>query len=106
MAQPLVGGIYTADPDRLSLAATMPRFLALEREHRSLILGLRRAARPGEAAGASGARWSLFVTLAEGMEELVAALTARLPPGAVRVGAAVTTVAPTGDGWRVMLADR
>src|SRR5262249_57396717 len=40
VAQPLVGGIYTADPDRLSLGATMPRFLALEREHRSLILGL------------------------------------------------------------------
>ena len=25
VAQPLVGGIYTADPTRLSLAATMPR---------------------------------------------------------------------------------
>src|SRR6185295_19522081 len=42
VAQPLVGGIYTADPDDLSLAATMPRFLTLEREHRSLIVGLRR----------------------------------------------------------------
>ena len=63
VAQPLVGGIYTADPDRLSLGATMPRFLALEREHRSLILGLRRTARaarpPGRAArdGASSSRW-------------------------------------------------
>src|SRR5262249_59360042 len=41
VAEPLVAGIYTAVPERLSLAATMPRFLALEREHRSLILGLR-----------------------------------------------------------------
>ena len=88
VAQPLVGGIYTADPERLSLAATMPRFLALEREHRSLILGLRRTARAAEAAGASGARWSLFVTLAGGMEELVTALAARLPAGAVRLGTA------------------
>jgi oxygen-dependent protoporphyrinogen oxidase len=105
VAQPLVGGIYTADPDHLSLAATMPRFLALEQQHRSLILGLRRASRPGEAAGASGARWSLFVTLADGMEELVAALAARLPPGAVRVGTPVAAVAPAPAGWRVELAD-
>jgi oxygen-dependent protoporphyrinogen oxidase len=104
VAQPLVGGIYTADPDHLSLAATMPRFLALEQEHRSLILGLRRTARP-TAAGASGARWSLFVTLADGMEELVTALAARLPPGAVRLGAAVGAVAPEADGWRVELTD-
>jgi protoporphyrinogen/coproporphyrinogen III oxidase len=101
VAQPLVGGIYTADPDRLSLAATMPRFLALEREHRSLILGLRRTARAGETAGASGARWSLFVTLAGGMEELVAALAARLPAGAVRLGSPVGGIVPAPDGWRV-----
>ncbi|MBP1688716.1 MAG: hemY, partial [Deltaproteobacteria bacterium] len=37
VAQPLVGGIYTADPDDLSLAATMPRFLEMERKFRSII---------------------------------------------------------------------
>src|SRR5207245_5913419 len=30
IAQPLIAGIYTADPDTLSLAATMPRFLELQ----------------------------------------------------------------------------
>ncbi len=104
VAQPLVGGIYTADPDRLSLAATMPRFLALEREHRSLIVGLRRTARR-EAAGASGARWSLFVTLAGGMEELVTAIAARLPEGAVRLATPVAAVAPVAGGWRIELQD-
>ena len=86
------------------LAATMPRFLALEREHRSLILGLRRTARARRRPGASGARWSLFVTLAGGMEELVTALAARLPHGAARVGTPVTAVelAPgrlAGPSW-------
>jgi protoporphyrinogen/coproporphyrinogen III oxidase len=104
VVQPLVGGIYTADPDRLSLAATMPRFLALEQEHRSLILGLRRGSRRGEAHHASGARWSLFVTLAGGMEELVTALVARLPAGAVRLGTTATAVAPVPSGWRIQLA--
>src|SRR5215212_6999277 len=30
MAQPMVGGIYTADPETLSLRATLPRFLDME----------------------------------------------------------------------------
>jgi oxygen-dependent protoporphyrinogen oxidase len=42
MAQPMVGGIYTADPEQLSLRATMPRFLEMEREHGSLIRALRK----------------------------------------------------------------
>ena len=37
LVQPLVGGIYTANPERLSVAATMPRFLEMEREHGSLM---------------------------------------------------------------------
>ena len=32
VAQPLVGGIYAADPDKLSLGATMPRFKEMERQ--------------------------------------------------------------------------
>jgi oxygen-dependent protoporphyrinogen oxidase len=107
VAQPLVAGIYTADPDTLSLAATMPRFLELERRERSLILGLWRGARraPAEAAGASGARWSLFVTLADGMEELIRALAVRLPSDVVRLKARVTDVAREGSGWRLGLRD-
>ncbi|MEK7385629.1 MAG: protoporphyrinogen oxidase, partial [candidate division NC10 bacterium] len=62
VAQPLVAGIYTADPDDLSLAATMPRFLELEKRERSVILALWRAGRKAPQAGTSGARWSLFVT--------------------------------------------
>src|SRR5262245_58825355 len=101
VAQPLVAGIYTADPDDLSLAATMPRFLELERRERSVLLGLRRAAGRAPAAGTSGARWSLFVTLRDGMEELVTALARRLPPGAPRLKRRVDGVERRAGGWRV-----
>ena len=103
VAQPLVAGIYTADPDELSLSATMPRFLEMERRERSVILALWRAARkaPAQHAGTSGARWSLFVTLARGMDELVQALAARLPPGAVRLKERVTGVARESGRWRI-----
>ncbi|MBI4591088.1 MAG: protoporphyrinogen oxidase [Candidatus Rokubacteria bacterium] len=107
VAQPLVAGIYTADPDSLSLAATMPRFLELEQAQRSLILALWRAARraPATATGVSGARWSLFVTFAGGMEEFVRALADRLPSGSVRLKEKVVGLHRVAAGWRVSLAD-
>jgi oxygen-dependent protoporphyrinogen oxidase len=102
VAQPLVGGIYTADPDDLSLAATMPRFLEMERRSRSIIWSMwsqmRRA--PAAARSTSGARWSLFVSAADGMQSLVDAIAARLPPESLRVH---TTVEAVGHDrvWRI-----
>jgi oxygen-dependent protoporphyrinogen oxidase len=101
VAQPLVAGIYTADPDDLSLRATMPRFLDLERRERSVALALWRAGRRAPVGGTSGARWSLFVSLRGGMAELVDALAARLPGGAVRLGHRVTGLARADGGWRL-----
>jgi protoporphyrinogen/coproporphyrinogen III oxidase len=97
VAEPLVGGIYTADAERLSLAATMPRFRDLERRHRSVILGLRAAGRSAVA----GARYALFVAPVLGMGSLVEALARRLPEGTIRLRAAVTELAPGAGGWRV-----
>jgi len=102
VAQPLVAGIYTADPDDLSLAATMPRFGELERRERSIILGLWRGSRRAPMVGTSGARWSLFVTFANGMEELVSTLASRLPTGAVRIKHRVDGVERHGRGWRLL----
>src|SRR5439155_1241105 len=101
VAQPLVAGIYTADPDDLSLTATMPRFAELERRERSIILGLWRASRRAPQAGISGARFGLFVTLKEGMEELVAALATRIQSDAVLLKHRVAGVERRGNRWRV-----
>lgn len=91
MAQPMVGGIYTADPEQLSLRATMPRFLEMERVHRSLILALRKAGRSGgvRRRGTSGARYNLFLAFDEGMQTLTDALASRLPPGVARLNTRV-----------------
>ncbi|MBI2543687.1 MAG: protoporphyrinogen oxidase, partial [Candidatus Rokubacteria bacterium] len=71
--------------------------------HRSLILALWRASR--KAQGVSGARWSLFVTFADGMEEFTRALGDRLPPGSVRLKERVVGLRRDGGRWRVGLAD-
>jgi oxygen-dependent protoporphyrinogen oxidase len=79
IAQPVVGGIYTADPEKLSLAATLPRFLEMERKNGSLIRGARRHRRRQPASdNASGARYGLFASLTDGMSELQDALAARV----------------------------
>ena len=107
VAQPLIGGIYTADPDQLSLAATMPRFLQMEREQRSVTYAMWQAARkrPQEAKNASGARWSLFVTLRNGMQQFVDALMPRLSLGEIHCHASVATVRQSDRAWLVERTD-
>jgi oxygen-dependent protoporphyrinogen oxidase len=94
MAQPMVGGIHTADPEQLSLRATMPRFLEMEHEHRSLIQALRKQNRSPtvsegsvdggksptvkEGASTSGARYSLFLSFDQGMQLLTDKLAERI----------------------------
>ncbi|HEX8175030.1 MAG TPA: protoporphyrinogen oxidase [Pyrinomonadaceae bacterium] len=95
MAQPMVGGIYTADPEKLSLKATMPRFLEMERKHRSLIWAMwnaRRRVSREERQGTSGARYSLFLSLDEGMQLLSDTLAARLPAGTIHLNRGVERI--------------
>lgn len=108
MAQPMVGGIYTADPEALSLRATMPRFLEMERNSRSLIRGMWRARRKlsaQQANGTSGARYSLFLSFDDGMQVLVERLAARLPPGSIRLKSRVDSLSldRTTESWKLHL---
>ena len=111
LVQPLVAGIYTADPNDLSLRATLPQFLAMEREHGSLILaGWRESRRRGPRSlerQASGARYGMFVTLADGMDTLPTALAQALPEGTVRTGTAVRRITRNEpiSPWLVELLD-
>ena len=96
MAQPMVGGIYTADPETLSLRATLPRFLDMERDHRSVILAMMRQ---GQKRGTSGARYSLFLSFDGGMEVLVDALKRVIPN--VRLNTRVDAIQKSGNGWTI-----
>ena len=89
LAQPLLGGVYNADPDDLSLSAAFPRFKEMERTHGSLIRAL--ASRP-TAAQTSGARYSLFISFKKGMGSLIQALTAALPSDALKLNHRVQAV--------------
>jgi protoporphyrinogen/coproporphyrinogen III oxidase len=112
VAQPLAGGIYTADPAKLSVTATMPRFVEMERRYGSLIRGLRAAARTQRENGrTSGARWSLFVSFSNGIGQFTDALAMRLG-NAIRCRSRVIGLErqepaerPRRRAWRLRLED-
>ncbi len=92
LGEPLLAGIHSGDPERLSIRATFPRFVELERRHGSLIRGMRAAARPKAPPSAP------FHSLQGGMIELVDALVAGLPRGALRRSTTVRSIR-RGNGF-------
>jgi len=118
IVQPLVGGIYTADPEKLSLASTLPRFIEMERSHGSLIRAAlagrgqqpngtaQPSGSPLQAGSRSGARYELFVAPRDGMSSLIQALADRLPSNCVQLNAPVQRIEPAADGqWSVQLGE-
>jgi oxygen-dependent protoporphyrinogen oxidase len=71
LAEPLLAGVYGGSPDRLSVEATMPRLVAIERKHGSLTRGV--LSEPKRSSG------SLFKTLKRGLGSLVDALRPHVP---------------------------
>ena len=102
IAQPMIAGIYTADPEHLSLAVMMPQFLELERKHGSVIRGMIATGLGGHGkSGTSGPRYGLFATLSGGLEELPAAVAARLAPGTVTLDAPARDLRRAGGRWEL-----
>jgi protoporphyrinogen/coproporphyrinogen III oxidase len=136
VAQPMIGGIYTGDPEKLSLRATFPRFLEMEREHGSVIKALRKegarstssrgggptlesqaaqrrwggSVREGSEVeqGTSGPRYSLFLSFARGMQIFVDQLSLRMPQGTVQLNAKVSalTFDHSAGRWVIKLETR
>ena len=98
--QPICAGIYSADPDELSMAATMSQFPAMVRRHGSLTAA-GAVARRQDAEAASGARYGLFATLPGGLQELVDAAASEAAAADVRIATAVHEVVRDGRQWRV-----
>ena len=76
LAAPLLSGVFGGDVHNLSVRAVMPAFVAMEREHGSLITALQ--ARRRERGDKPPA--PIFTTLKHGMASLVEAIVAQLPP--------------------------
>jgi protoporphyrinogen/coproporphyrinogen III oxidase len=89
LGEPLLAGIHSGDPECLSIGATFPRFVDLERRHGSLIRGLWSTPRPAP----NKTQGSAFYSLSDGLQELVEALVARLPRERLRARSPVRSIA-------------
>jgi oxygen-dependent protoporphyrinogen oxidase len=110
VVQPLISGIYTARPEKLSLRATMPRFLDLESQYGSVIKGMQSQGKKRQASRnkttGSGARYGMFVTFKNGLHTLLHALESHLGDMDIRLKTPVIGIdkTPNRDGvpiWEV-----
>ncbi len=101
LGEPLLAGIHSGDPERLSMRATFGRFVDMERRSGSLIRGLMFVRRPPH-----GSHGSAFYSLEGGLVSLVRALVARLPAASLRTSAPAASVGRSGDAFRVEIAGR
>lgn len=102
-------GIYAGDVEALSVGAVFPKVVELEKQHRSLVLGMarsqaaaRKALPPGEGAPRPTGQVCSFDG---GLQVLVDALAKSLGPAA-RTGARVVELRREGDGWRLAVEER
>ena len=104
LVEPLMAGIYAADGDQLSLAATFPQLREAERRYGGLIKGVLAARRLAPAP--VPAPESPFLTPAGGLGALVRALETRLRDGGatLALGNPATAVTPSSSGFDVRLA--
>ena len=95
IVEPLLSGIYAGDAEKISLLATLPRFREMEKNDRSLILAMtktQKEARRAKREEESGARYSMFVTLKDGLSHLASKCAEALGEGVIQYGRAAARV--------------
>ena len=110
IAEPLVAGIHTSNPDNMSVLATFPRFIQMEQKSRSLILGMIAAMKDRPLAMLSGSssksgapKMTYFMSFKSGMQTLSQACADFIGSDSIRLGSAVTSIEPKGKGHALTL---
>ncbi len=108
MAEPMLAGIYSANPETMSLHSTFPMFAQTEAKYRSLILGMLARKRQVMLAGKAPKPVkpgpdSLFVTLRDGLDSLVNAAIEKSPDVTFRKGQKLAGIFRDGDQWKLSI---
>jgi oxygen-dependent protoporphyrinogen oxidase len=103
-----MSGIYAGDPEAMSLNATFPMFAQVEKKYRSLVLGMLAQKRKRTAAPAASTQkgykpFSFFLTMKNGLSEIVETLIEQSPDVLFRTNAQVDSLGKNGKGWRLRL---
>jgi len=102
LVQPLVSGIYTADPAKLSVRAALPQLIEMEEAFGSLTAGLKQ--RDSLAQRSAGARYGMFRAPKRGMQSFVEHVANQLPEGSLRLRSRVLKADRIATGrWLVSI---
>jgi len=96
---PLIAGIYSGDPDRLSINSLFPRFPRMVEERRSILLSLLRTP---QSSRTDGRTLPAFCSLREGLGQLVEALIEHLDDTRILLGTSVRAVRKRGNGYALL----
>ncbi len=105
VAEPLLAGVYGGNADKMSVRAVLPRFAEMERESGSLVRASLKA-RKARTKSPSANPAPLFTSLKNGVQQMVDAALAQLPPDHLHLGTQVTALKPVGDDWEIQYGGR
>lgn len=105
IAEPLVAGIHTSNPDSMSVLAIFPRFIDMERKYGSLIKGMITAMKKMPPPNPSGPSMTYFMSLKEGMQELAHRCVSTIGAQRVKTGTSVVSVVKKENGYRLAFGD-
>lgn len=98
LVEPLLSGIYAGDIDQLSLMSTFPQFSKVEKEHRSLILGMKKTTQEAKKTQLQAKTQGKFLTLNGGLQQFVDALEEQLEDVNIVKGIRVVTLDQQASG--------
>ena len=103
-------GIYAGDMESLSVSAVFPKLAQLEKQHRSLLVGMVRGrksagAEPPPPSAQAPTPTGAVASFEGGLGELVKALARSIGP-ALRLGARAVGLRREAAGWRVAVEER
>lgn len=104
LLQPLVAGIYTADPDLLSMDACLSEYAEMERAHGGVLRAIQAQRKRTKATvqSDSGARYGSFLTPRDGMERIVQRLTEEIGHNRIRLRWPAEELHAQPDGkWKI-----
>ncbi len=106
MAEPLIGGIHAGNPENMSLLSTFPRFLEMEQDGGSLIVGMlkrqKKMAEMMKKRPATGPKKTFFISLNDGLGRLVDELAEVIGSEKIHCNRKISQLKPTPEGgWLI-----
>ncbi len=99
IVDPLIAGIYSGDPDKLSIYSTFPRFPQMVAKRRSILLTLLRAP---QSARSGSRTLPIFCSLRDGLGRMVESITDRLEGTNIYLNAPVIAVERSRGGYALV----